>query len=170
MAVFLALMCAFTENSNIGIQTKAHGIYAFVILYNAFYGATWGPMPWLLPAEVFPMRARSTGVAFSTCSNWYVASSQVSHLCTAFIGLTIPRIFNFVIGMSSPDAFASLGGYYYLIIMGFCLFSVGRVKLYYVETANSTLEELALVFGDRAFEDDADAVMRATGLNTCEDK
>jgi hypothetical protein len=77
MAIFLALMCAFTENSNIGIQTKAHGIYAFVILYNAFYGATWGPMPWLLPAEVFPMRARSTGVAFSTCSNWYVVPAHL---------------------------------------------------------------------------------------------
>jgi hypothetical protein len=54
--------------------------------------------------------------------------------------------------------------------MGFCLFSVGLVKFYYVETANSTLEELALVFGDRAFEDDADAVMGRTALSTHEDK
>ncbi|CAG8947111.1 unnamed protein product [Penicillium salamii] len=143
MAIFLALMCVFTEIDNIGIQLRAKGIFAFVVLYNAFYGATWGPMPWLLPAEVFPMRARSTGAALSTASNW---------------------VFNFIIGMSSPDAFSGIGGYYYLIIMGFCLFSVGLVKFYFVETANHTLEELAVAFGDRAFEDDADAVMNAASL------
>lgn len=70
MAIFLVAMCAFTEVSSISTQARAHGIYAFVVLYNAFYGATWGPIPWLLPAEVFPLRARSTGVALSTVSNW----------------------------------------------------------------------------------------------------
>lgn len=70
MALFLAMMCVFTEAPDMDVQLRAKGIYAFVILYNAFYGATWGPMPWLLPAEVFPLRARSVGVALSTCSNW----------------------------------------------------------------------------------------------------
>lgn len=70
MALFLAMMCVFTEAQGMDVKLRANGIYAFVILYNAFYGATWGPMPWLLPAEVFPLRARSIGVALSTCSNW----------------------------------------------------------------------------------------------------
>lgn len=67
--------------------------------------------------------------------------------------------------MSSPDAFSGIGGYYYLIIMGFCLFSVGLVKFYYVETAKHTLEELAVAFGDRAFEDDSDAVIYAANVH-----
>ncbi|KAL3450520.1 general substrate transporter [Aspergillus insuetus] len=142
MAIFLAMMCVFTEAKTFSLQSQAHGIFAFVVLYNAAYGGTWGPMPWLLPAEIFPMRARSIGVALSTCSNW---------------------TFNFIIGMSSPDAFDGLGGYYYVIILGFCLFSVGLVKLYYVETSKHTLEELAIAFGDRAFEDDDDAVMSSAG-------
>ena len=67
--------------------------------------------------------------------------------------------------MSSPDAFAGIQGYYYIIIAGFCLFSVGLVKFFYVETANHTLEEIATAFGDRAFMDDDDAVMNAAHLS-----
>lgn len=68
--------------------------------------------------------------------------------------------------MSSPDAFDGIGGYYYIIIIGFCLFSVGLVRFYYIETAKHTLEELSEAFGDRAFENDADVVMSGVGLLT----
>ena len=60
-------------------------------------------------------------------------------------------IFNFIIGMVSPDAFAGIHGYFYLVIAGFCLFSAGLAWLYYVETAGHTLEEIAVAFGDKAF-------------------
>jgi Sugar (and other) transporter len=136
MAVDLVITCVFTE-ANMDIKAKANGIYAFVVLYNATYGFTWGSMPWLIPAEVFPLRGRSKGMALATCSN-----------C----------MFNFAIGMSSPDAFAGIGGYYYLIIAGFCLFSTGLVHFYYVETAKHTLEEIAIAFafGDKAFVENDD--------------
>ncbi|KAL3495791.1 general substrate transporter [Aspergillus germanicus] len=132
MALLLAIVCAFTQ-ANLDIHTKANGQYAFVMLYNIMYGFTWGPMPWLLPAEIFPLRGRSKGMALATTSNW---------------------IFNFIIGMVSPDAFAGIHGYFYLVIAGFCLFSAGLVYFYYVETAGHTLEEIAVLFGDRAFEDE----------------
>ena len=61
-------------------------------------------------------------------------------------------VFNFIIGMVSPDAFAGIGGYFYLVIAGFCLFSAGLAHFYYVETAGVTLEEIAVAFGDKAFE------------------
>ena len=38
------------------------------MLYNIVYGITWGPMPWLLPAEIFPLRSRSKGMALATVS------------------------------------------------------------------------------------------------------
>ena len=60
-------------------------------------------------------------------------------------------IFNFIIGMVSPDAFAGIHGYFYLVIAGFCLFSAGLAYFYYVETAGHTLEEIAVAFGDKAF-------------------
>ncbi|KAK9242082.1 hypothetical protein V1506DRAFT_569217 [Lipomyces tetrasporus] len=109
----------------------SNGMFAFVVVYNAIFGATWGPIPWLLPAEVFPLRARAKGMSLATIANW---------------------CFNFAIGMSSPAAFAKIKGYYYLIIVGFCLISLAMVKFMYVETARFTLEEIAIQFGDRAFE------------------
>lgn len=61
--------------------------------------------------------------------------------------------------MVSPDAFAGIHGYYYLVIAGFCLFSAGLAWFYYVETAGHTLEEIAVAFGDQAFADGDEAVM-----------
>lgn len=142
MAILLCIVCVFNQ-ADLAVHVKANGQYAFVMLYNIVYGFTWGPMPWLLPAEIFPLRARSRGMALATTSNW---------------------IFNFIIGMVSPDAFAGIHGYFYLIIAGFCLFSAGLAYFYYVETANHTLEEIALAFGDKAFADDDQDVMDVGGL------
>lgn len=72
MAVALGIMCVFKEVPGLSVVMRANGMFAFVVLYNALYGATWGPIPWLLPAEIFPLRARSKGMALSTFSNWYV--------------------------------------------------------------------------------------------------
>ncbi|KAL4959229.1 uncharacterized protein BDV14DRAFT_206971 [Aspergillus stella-maris] len=132
MAILLGIVCAIIE-ANIDIAIKANAQYAFVMLYNICYGFTWGPMPWLLPAKIFPLQGRSKGMALATTSNW---------------------IFNFIIGMVSPDAFAGIGGYFYLVIAGFCLFSAGLVYFYYVETANHSLEEIAALFGNQAFADE----------------
>jgi hypothetical protein len=74
------------------------------------------------------------------------------------------RVFNSIIGMVSPDAFAGIHGYFYLIIRGFCLFSAGLTWLYYVETAGHTLEEIAVAFGDKAFSASEDKVMGTADL------
>lgn len=66
--------------------------------------------------------------------------------------------------MSSPDAFAGIHGYYYVVIAGFCLFSSGLVYFYYVETVNHTLEEIAIAFGDKAFLDDDEQIMASVHL------
>lgn len=40
MAILLSIVCAFQE-ADLGINTKANGQYAFVMLYNIMYGFTW---------------------------------------------------------------------------------------------------------------------------------
>ena len=67
--------------------------------------------------------------------------------------------------MSSPDAFEGIGSYYYIVIAGFCLFSAGLAKFYYVETAKHTLEEIAIAFGDKAFLDDDRVIIAATNTD-----
>jgi sugar porter (SP) family MFS transporter len=43
---------------------------AFLFFYMFSFGATWGPVPWAIPSEIFPSSLRAKGVALSTCSNW----------------------------------------------------------------------------------------------------
>lgn len=42
---------------------------AFLLFYMISFGASWGPVPWAMPAEIFPSSLRAKGVAISTCSS-----------------------------------------------------------------------------------------------------
>ena len=44
---------------------------AFLLAYMVAFGCSWGPVPWAMPAEIFPSSLRAKGVALSTCSNWF---------------------------------------------------------------------------------------------------
>lgn len=41
----------------------------FLLFYMLAFGASWGPVPWAMPAEIFPSSLRAKGVAISTCSS-----------------------------------------------------------------------------------------------------
>ena len=41
-----------------------------VMIYNAAFGASWGPIPWLYPPEILPLSVRAKGASLSTASNW----------------------------------------------------------------------------------------------------
>lgn len=42
---------------------------AFLLIYMLAFGASWGPVPWAMPSEIFPSSLRAKGVAISTCSS-----------------------------------------------------------------------------------------------------
>ncbi|OCH95987.1 general substrate transporter [Obba rivulosa] len=116
----------------------ANGIFTAVCLYLFIFGATWGPGPWLLGAEIFPLRARAKGMALSTMSNW---------------------ICNFIIAFITPPLFSAIDAGYYFILVGFCVISGIFVWAVYPETAHKTLEELGTVFGDAVVADDPEPPM-----------
>ena len=111
----------------------ADGLFFGVCFYLFFFGATWGPGPWLLGAEIFPLRARAKGMSLSTGTNW---------------------LFNFIIAFITPPLFDVMSAGYYFLLVGFCIISFIVVWFIYPETAHRTLEELGEVFGDRVTEDD----------------
>lgn len=39
-----------------------------VIIYNAAFGMSWGPVPWLYPPEIMPLPFRAKGVSLSTAT------------------------------------------------------------------------------------------------------
>jgi len=48
-----------------------------VIIYNAAFGMSWGPVPWLYPPEIMPLPFRAKGVSLSTATNWLFVRSPI---------------------------------------------------------------------------------------------
>jgi MFS family permease len=51
-------------------QDAAWICVGFSILCTWTFGATWSPISWALPSEIFPSRLRAKGSALSACSYW----------------------------------------------------------------------------------------------------
>ncbi|KAM0415712.1 hypothetical protein ACHAPT_013328 [Fusarium lateritium] len=102
---------------------------AFLLFYMLAFGASWGPVPWAMPSEIFPSSLRAKGVAISTCSNW---------------------INNFIIGLITPPLVRETGFGAYVFFAVFCLLSFIWVWFSVPETNGKTLEEMDQVFNDRS--------------------
>jgi sugar porter (SP) family MFS transporter len=65
----------------------AVAVAAFVVFTNTF-SATWGPVLWVLLAEIFPLAIRGTAMALATLFNWLAAFvvSQTFPMFSAFAG------------------------------------------------------------------------------------
>ncbi|KAL1993482.1 hypothetical protein VTN49DRAFT_3431 [Thermomyces lanuginosus] len=108
---------------------------AFLFLYMLAFGASWGPVPWAMPSEIFPSSLRAKGVALSTCSNW---------------------LNNFIIGLITPPLVQNTGFGAYTFFAVFCVLS--GIWTYFVvpETKGRTLEEMDVVFQDHSNEAEED--------------
>ncbi|KAF7351281.1 General substrate transporter [Mycena sanguinolenta] len=105
----------------------ARGVVAGMSVYFFFFASTWGPIPWLLSAEIFPLKVRAKGMALSTMSDW---------------------IFEFIVAFVTPPLFEIMRGGYYFDLVGFCVISSVLPWLVFVETSCETLEEIGGIFGD----------------------
>lgn len=59
-------------------QVDAWVAVSMLLVYMVVFGLSWGPVPWAMPAEIFPSSLRAKGVALSTLSNWFFVSLPVS--------------------------------------------------------------------------------------------
>lgn len=52
--------------------SKGHSIIVLVLMcmYAAGFGWSWGPLSWLIPSEIFPMKIRPTGQSISVAVNF----------------------------------------------------------------------------------------------------
>ncbi|KAK0532425.1 hypothetical protein OC842_003288, partial [Tilletia horrida] len=76
---------------------------AFVFAYMVVFGMSWGPVPWAMPAEIFPSSLRAKGVALSTVSNWFN---------------------NFIIGLITPPLITSTGFGAFVFFAGWSFLSL----------------------------------------------
>lgn len=99
----------------------------FVMIYNASFGASWGPIPWLYPPEILPLSIRAKGASLSTAANW---------AC------------NWLVGEMTPILQEWIKWRLYLVHAFFCAVSFVLVYFLYPETANVRLEDMDQLFGD----------------------
>ncbi|KAF2096400.1 putative MFS monosaccharide transporter [Rhizodiscina lignyota] len=104
---------------------------AFLFVYMVSFGASWGPVPWAMPAEVFPSSLRAKGVALSTCSNW---------------------LNNFIIGLITPPLVVNTGFGAYVFFAVFCALSFVWTFFFVPETNGRSLEQMDHVFKDHTTE------------------
>ncbi|EIN08312.1 sugar transporter STL1 [Punctularia strigosozonata HHB-11173 SS5] len=97
----------------------------FLFIFNTFFAVGWLGMTWLYPAEITPLSIRAAANGVSTAANW---------------------IFNFVIVLITPIAFATIFNKTYIIfaVINAAMF----VSSYYIfpETAGRSLEEMSAIF------------------------
>jgi len=67
MAISLSLISYFIY---LDIHWTPRMVVLFVMIYNAAFGYSWGPIPWLYPPEILPLSIRSKGASLSTATNW----------------------------------------------------------------------------------------------------
>ena len=111
----------------IDIHWTPRMVVIFVMIYNAAFGASWGPIPWLYPPEILPLSIRAKGASLSTASNW---------------------AFNWVVGELTPVLQELIQWRLYLLHAFFCAISFVVVYFTYPETANVRLEDMNSIFGD----------------------
>ncbi|KXJ96966.1 and other transporter-domain-containing protein [Microdochium bolleyi] len=102
-------------------------VVIFVMIYNAAFGYSWGPIPWLYPPEILPLSIRSKGASLSTASNW---------------------AFNWLVGEMTPILQDLIGWRLYLLHAFFCVVSFVVVYFIYPETCGVRLEDMDSLFGD----------------------
>jgi MFS family permease len=98
---------------------------SFVFIFTSVFGATWLTVPWLYPAEIFPLQVRAKGNAWGVVG-WSIGNGWLTLLC--------PVMFN-AIGENT------------LYIFGAANFlSLVVVWALYPESNQRTLEEMDLLF------------------------
>lgn len=65
----------FLLNVSIGQDPPASNLVAINIIifcaaYVASFACSWGPIPWVLCAEIYPTRHRGKAMSLSTATNW----------------------------------------------------------------------------------------------------
>jgi len=101
------------------------GAVAMIFIFTATFGATWLTVPWLYPAEIFPLEVRAKGNAWGV-AGWSVGNGW----CT----LLLPYIFN----QLHEDT--------YFIFGAVNVITIPIVWALYPESNQRTLEEMNLLF------------------------
>ena len=116
MAVGMFAISALSFNDVIGISTLV-----FIIIYTASFMMSWGPICWVLIAEIFPNRIRGQAVAIAVAAQWFA---------------------NYLISSTYPPMMEFSGGMTYAFYGTMAVLSALFVWKMVPETKGKTLEDM----------------------------
>jgi hypothetical protein len=122
-AAMIVSLSAISYFMYIDIHLTPRMVVIFVMLYNAAFGASWGPIPWLYPPEILPLSIRAKGASLSTASNW---------------------AFNWLVGELTPVLQELIQWRLYLVHAFFCAVSLIVVFFCFPETLVNTFPLLQI--------------------------
>jgi SP family sugar:H+ symporter-like MFS transporter len=70
MTVCEYIIAIIGSTTSQGNQSAQSAEVALVCFYIAFFAATWGPIPWVITGEIFPLQIRAKAMSMTTASNW----------------------------------------------------------------------------------------------------
>jgi sugar porter (SP) family MFS transporter len=127
-AVMMALaLSAISYSLYLDIYSSRILVVVFVMIYNAAFGFSWGPIPWLYPPEILPLSIRSKGASLSTATNW---------------------AFNWLVGEVTPILQELIGWRLYLVHAFFCAtsFVFGMLSMLHINLISADLEPVYFIY------------------------
>ncbi|KAK4543135.1 hypothetical protein LTR36_005913 [Oleoguttula mirabilis] len=118
-------MAVLAGTTSVGSTSTGIAAAVFLFVFNSFFAVGWLGMTWLYPAEITPLDIRAPANAISTTANW---------------------IFNFMVVMVTPVAFANIGNNTYTVFAVINAAMVPCVYFFFPETAYRSLEEMDEIF------------------------
>ena len=106
-------------------KSLSSGAVAMIFLFTATFGATWLTVPWLYPAEIFPLEVRAKGNAWGVVG-WSMGNGWLTLLC--------------------PVMFKALNEKTYYVFAAANVITIPMVWALYPESNQRTLEEMNLLF------------------------
>jgi len=141
MAVMMTILGALIGIYGPAFSNPAIPFVCLVMMYlfTASFAYSWGPIGWIYPSEIYPMRIRAKATSLTTASNW---------------------LFNFIIAEIVPVLMTQINWGVYLMFAGFGLLMAGWVMLTVPETKGKSLEEIDRLFGQQGVSNAAEAELK----------
>ena len=92
------------------------------IIYIIGFACSWGPIPWIICAEIFPLKYKEIGITITTIINW------------VFAGIVLENSLSFMQNYGNYSIF--------FLFCGFCFISLLFLKYFVPETKNVSLETI----------------------------
>lgn len=110
-------------------KSAGHGAVFLIYWYITHYASCYGPVGWVVVAEVFPLDIRAKGIGIASAVNW---------------------IMNFTVAQVTPIMITNIGYKTFIVFMCFCVLGFFWAWLILPELKGLSLEELDAVFKDQS--------------------